>query len=91
MKLYEEIKIKEKAKKLAEEEGVSIEQATLIIRKLRREAEARAKKVKYRSRSSRQAEGKRRNAARNKAVKEFGNKLIPGARPFQGGIPGSGK
>ena len=91
MKLYEEIKIKEKARALFKEEGIPFDQAYQIIKKIRADAEARAKKVPYKSRSARRAALKRRRIERNKAVNDFGNKLIPGAPPLQGGAPGSGK
>ncbi|WP_415905391.1 hypothetical protein ACMXYW_04640 [Neptuniibacter sp. QD48_55] len=91
MKLYEEMKIKEKARALSKEKGIPFEQAYQIIKKLRADIAAKEQKVPRTSSSAKRDSANRRRIERNNAVNDFGNKLISGAPPLQGGAPGSGK
>lgn len=90
---YREIIIREKARKLSKEAGITFEEALIVETKKRNESDLILKGIagKSRSKTALRKERKLESKLREKSVKEFGFKLVPGLPSFQGGAPGGGK
>ncbi len=89
---YRALKLKEKARALSQAEGIAYERALEIVHEREKESQRKRSLLgKGKSKSAQKKASRRAKAARHKAVKSFGNKLVPGAPPLQGGSPGLGK
>lgn len=90
---YREIVIRDKARVLSRETGISFERALALEKAKRDSSDLRLKCMKKRARkeSVLRKEMKVEKKLRDRSTKEFGVKLVPGLSPYQGGAPGNGK
>ena len=84
---YREAKIREKAKQIAEEHNISLDQALAIARQLRQTDDETIKNLKI---CPRKQKTKRNRKRKNNSLFQD-RTMISGAPPMQGGSPGGGK
>lgn len=89
---YRDLKLKEMANALSEKQGLSYEEALRIVSEKRAVSDQKIQQLKKgKSKSAQKRKLRLLKAERNKQMKVFGNKLVPGAPALQGGSPGQGK
>jgi len=79
---YRELKFRERASQLAEEKGISFDEAMIEVKAKRRASNKILKKMNKR----RVSDGSKSNQ-----IDAFRSRVTPGLSPVQGGAPGLGK